>query len=101
MVQGQRGQKLVRYYLKNKLGMVFHNCNTSYLGGGFSGSWPKAGLGKSTRPYLKIKIKQRVWGMGQVVEHLPSKNEALERKREGGREERREKWREGGRKKSK
>jgi hypothetical protein len=76
----------------SKKGASFRCCHRSQS---------KAGLGKSTRPYLKIKIKQRVWGMGQVVEHLPSKNEALERKREGGREERREKWREGGRKKSK
>jgi hypothetical protein len=35
-----------------------------------------AGPGKSMRPYLKHK-NQKTWSVNQVVEHLPSKHEAL------------------------
>jgi hypothetical protein len=62
------------------VGMVAHTCNPATQEVKVRGSWSKAGLGKSVRPYLKHKLKQKVLGgvVGvQVVEGLPSKLKAL------------------------
>jgi hypothetical protein len=58
--------------------MVVHTCNPSYEGDRVGGLRSEAGEGKSSRPYLKNKLKQnRGEGMAQVVEHLSSKSKTL------------------------
>jgi hypothetical protein len=37
----------------------------------------KASAGKSTRSCLQNKLKQKEWGVGHVVKHLPSKPKTL------------------------
>jgi hypothetical protein len=60
-----------------RLGMVAYVYNPSYLGRKMGGSWFKASVGKSMKPYLKNKRKRKKTGaMAQVVENLLSKHEA-------------------------
>jgi hypothetical protein len=62
--------------------MAMHTCNPGYLGDGDRRmaiqGWPGQKQ-KSTRPYLKNKLKaKKDWcGSSGWVEHLPSKWEAL------------------------
>jgi hypothetical protein len=54
-------------YLKTPtgVGVVFHNCNPSYLGDGPRRIMVGVYLGKIMRSYLKNKIKKkRTWGYG-------------------------------------
>jgi hypothetical protein len=53
-------------------GKVVHFCNPSYLEGRMGESRSEASLGKSTRPYLKNKLKAGLGDIVQVVEHLPT-----------------------------
>jgi hypothetical protein len=60
----------------NKLGMMVHPCNPSYLEGIGRICGPRMAWAKSWRPYLKNKNK-RYTGVAQVVEPLPSMHKAL------------------------
>jgi hypothetical protein len=75
-VQDQPWQKLVRPHL-NKLDMVVHIYNSSYMGGISSRTavlgWYRA---KIIRPHLKNKQKGLVV-LAEVLEHLPCKCRAL------------------------
>jgi hypothetical protein len=59
MIQGQPGRKLVRPYLKNKLGTIAHPCGPSYLEDGGRRILDEAGPGKSSRPHLKNKLSKK------------------------------------------
>jgi hypothetical protein len=58
--------------------MVVHVYNPNYLGGRGRRIKYEAGPGKSTRLYLKNKLKsKRTGGTAQEVERLPTKCESL------------------------
>jgi hypothetical protein len=62
-VQGQPGQKLVRPYLKIKLGKVAHAVVPAMQEAEIGRLQSKADLGKSMRPYLKNKLKAKGLGV--------------------------------------
>jgi hypothetical protein len=60
-------------------GMVFHSCNSSYTGGGGKRNAVWGCLGKSTRLYVKSKLKsKRTGAVVHVLQHLSKQEGVLE-----------------------
>jgi hypothetical protein len=73
LFEASLGKMLARSHLNKQAGCDGKHPNPSYLEGMVQ-SWLHT---KSGRPYLKNIKAEEYWGMAQVVEHLPSKSEAL------------------------
>jgi hypothetical protein len=68
----------VKPFLKNVPDVVVHTCNPSYSRGRESKIPGHGQSGKSTRPYMKNKLKPKCpGGAAHVLWQLPSKQEAL------------------------
>jgi hypothetical protein len=69
-LQDSPGKKLVRSYLKNKIGLLWHTYNSSYMGGRNRRILSEASPAKNLRPYLKNKLKPK--GLGAWFKWLKS-----------------------------
>jgi hypothetical protein len=74
VAQGEGPEFKPQHWKKKKFGMVVYVCHLSYVGDCCPGKLRQ----KKVKPYLKTdKSKKRAGAEAQVIEHLPSKQEAL------------------------